>query len=60
MNLPNVLTLSRIPLMFMIVWLMRETFVGAASMAFVLFVVAGLTDWLTDYLTDRLTNRLTH
>lgn len=54
MNLPNLLTLSRIPLMFVIVWLMRETFAGAATAAFVLFVVAGITDWLDGYYARKL------
>ena len=39
--------------MFVIVWLIRETFVGAASAAFVLFVVAGLTDWLDGYIARK-------
>ena len=54
MNLPNLLTLSRIPLMFIIVGLMRAGFTGAASLAFILFVVAGLTDWLDGYLARKM------
>jgi CDP-diacylglycerol--glycerol-3-phosphate 3-phosphatidyltransferase len=46
MNLPNLLTLSRIPLMFIIVGLLYMDWTGAATLAFVLFVVAGVTDWL--------------
>lgn len=46
MNLPNLLTLSRIPLMFIIVGLLYMNWTGAATLAFVLFVVAGVTDWL--------------
>ncbi len=53
MNLPNLLTLSRIPLMFLIVWLMRVDFSGAASGAFVFFVVAGITDWLDGYFARK-------
>lgn len=50
-NLPNILTLSRIPLMFVIVglmWVDHETagWVGAATLAFWLFIVAAITDWL--------------
>lgn len=50
-NLPNLLTLSRIPLMFAIVGLMyldRETadWTGAATLAFWLFIAAAITDWL--------------
>lgn len=54
MNLPNILTLSRIPMMFVIVWLMRESFTGAASMAFLLFVIAGITDWLDGFYARKL------
>lgn len=54
MNLPNILTLSRIPMMFIIVWLMRESFTGAATAAFVLFVIAGITDWADGYAARKL------
>lgn len=53
MNLPNILTLSRIPLMFLIVWLMREDFMWAATGAFAMFVIAGLTDWLDGYVARK-------
>src|SRR5471030_2377441 len=46
MNLPNVLTLSRVPMMFVIVGLMHAEFKWAATIAFWLFIVAALTDWL--------------
>jgi len=46
MNLPNVLTLSRVPMMFIIVGLMHAEFAWAATIAFWLFIVAALTDWL--------------
>jgi CDP-diacylglycerol--glycerol-3-phosphate 3-phosphatidyltransferase len=46
MNLPNVLTISRVPLMFIIVALMFVDFPWAATAAFWLFIVAALTDWL--------------
>jgi len=54
MNLPNLLTLSRIPLMFLIVVLMHCNWLGAASLAFILFLVAGVSDWLDGYLARRL------
>jgi CDP-diacylglycerol--glycerol-3-phosphate 3-phosphatidyltransferase len=46
MNLPNLLTLSRVPLMFAVVGLMYAQFQWAATLAFWLFIVAALTDWL--------------
>jgi CDP-diacylglycerol--glycerol-3-phosphate 3-phosphatidyltransferase len=50
-TLPNILTLSRIPLMFVIVGLMwvdheMAGWTGAATLAFWLFIVAAVTDWL--------------
>jgi len=46
MNLPNVLTLSRVPMMFIIVALMHAEVAWAATVAFWLFIAAALTDWL--------------
>jgi CDP-diacylglycerol--glycerol-3-phosphate 3-phosphatidyltransferase len=46
MNLPNILTISRVPLMFIIVALMYVEVPWAATTAFWLFIVAALTDWL--------------
>jgi CDP-diacylglycerol--glycerol-3-phosphate 3-phosphatidyltransferase len=54
MNLPNTITLSRIPLMFVIVWLMYETWPGAATLAFVLFIAAAMSDWYDGYLARKL------
>jgi CDP-diacylglycerol--glycerol-3-phosphate 3-phosphatidyltransferase len=53
MNLPNLLTLSRIPLMFIIVGLMQCHWLGAASLAFILFLAAGVSDWLDGYIARR-------
>lgn len=50
MNLPNLITLSRIPTMFVIVGLMYCEFRGAASLAFLLFILAAIGDWLDGYL----------
>jgi CDP-diacylglycerol--glycerol-3-phosphate 3-phosphatidyltransferase len=50
MNLPNTITLSRIPMMFIIVGLMFCAWPGAATLAFVLFIVAALGDWLDGHL----------
>ena len=46
MNLPNVLTLIRMPLTFAIVALMYGAWPWAATLAFGLFIVAAVTDWL--------------
>lgn len=46
MNLPNILTFSRLPAMFAIVALMYCEFQWAATLAFWLFIAAALTDWL--------------
>ena len=54
MNLPNTITLSRIPLMFVIVWLMYQTWPGAATLAFVLFVAGAMGDWYDGYLARKL------
>jgi CDP-diacylglycerol--glycerol-3-phosphate 3-phosphatidyltransferase len=45
-NLPNILTVSRLPAMFGIVALMYAEFQWAATLAFWLFIAAALTDWL--------------
>ena len=45
-NLPNILTLSRLPAMFAIVALMYADFPWAATMAFWLYIAAALSDWL--------------
>jgi CDP-diacylglycerol--glycerol-3-phosphate 3-phosphatidyltransferase len=46
MSLPNILTISRVPLMFIVVGLMYADFNYAATAAFWLFIAAALTDWL--------------
>ncbi len=46
LNLPNVLTLSRVPLLFIVVGLMYAKFQWSATLAFWLFIAAALTDWL--------------
>lgn len=53
MNLPNVITLSRIPLMFVIVGLMYSDWLGAASIAFWLFIACAIGDWLDGYLARK-------
>jgi CDP-diacylglycerol--glycerol-3-phosphate 3-phosphatidyltransferase len=46
LNLPNALTLLRMPLTCAIVALMYGTWPWAATLAFWLFIVAAITDWL--------------
>ena len=46
MTLPNILTISRVPLMFIVVGLMYADFPYAATLAFWLYIAAALTDWL--------------
>jgi CDP-diacylglycerol--glycerol-3-phosphate 3-phosphatidyltransferase len=52
-NLPNILTLSRIPLMFAIVGLMHVDWPGAATAAFWLFIGAAISDWLDGAIARR-------
>lgn len=44
-TLANWMTVSRVPAMFVIVWLMNRDFPWAATIAFWLFIAAALTDW---------------
>lgn len=53
MNLPNIITLSRIPAMVVIVWMMQVKWHWAASIAFVLFVLCAFGDWLDGYIARR-------
>jgi CDP-diacylglycerol--glycerol-3-phosphate 3-phosphatidyltransferase len=53
MNLPNLITLSRIPLTFIIVGLMYCRFNGAALLAFLLFLASAIGDWLDGYLARK-------
>jgi CDP-diacylglycerol--glycerol-3-phosphate 3-phosphatidyltransferase len=53
MNLPNVITLSRIPCMFGIVGLMYCSWPAAASLAFWLFMAAAAGDWFDGYLARK-------
>ena len=49
MNLPNLLTLSRIPILFGVVGFLYLPFSGSSSLAFVLFIIGALTDWADGY-----------
>ena len=52
-TLPNVLTISRVPMMFVVVALMYSDWAGAATWAFWLFIASALTDWLDGLLARR-------
>ncbi|WP_269526741.1 CDP-diacylglycerol--glycerol-3-phosphate 3-phosphatidyltransferase [Coraliomargarita parva] len=54
MNLPNLLTLSRIPILFGIVALLYAPFTGASTLAFILFVIGALTDWADGYYARKM------
>ena len=45
-NVPNAITLARIPLIFAIGFFFYASFTGSKTLAFVLYVVTGITDWL--------------
>ena len=53
MNLPNILTLSRVPAKFAIVALMYRRWTGAASIAFWLFIAGAVSDWLDGYVARK-------
>lgn len=44
-TIANWMTISRVPAMFAIVWLMNRDFDWAATITFWLFIAAALTDW---------------
>ena len=49
MNLPNLLTLSRIPILFGVVGSLYLPFAGSSSLALILFITGALTDWADGY-----------
>lgn len=53
MNLPNLITLSRIPMLFIVVELMFSRLQWTDTAAFGLFVIGAITDWLDGFLARR-------
>lgn len=58
MNLPNFLSVSRVPVVFLIVCLMVRDTEITNFWAFGLFIASALTDWLDGYLARKL-NQIT-
>lgn len=53
-HLPNILTLSRIPLLFVIVGLLCVGNFAADVAAFAVFLVAAVSDWLDGYIARKV------
>lgn len=52
-NIPNIISLTRIPVLFAIVGLLYLPTRGAATIAFALFILGAITDWLDGYLARK-------
>lgn len=52
-SLPNIVTMLRIPMLFLIGGLFYASWPGAKTLAFILYVLAGITDWLDGYLARK-------
>ena len=53
-NVPNLLTFSRIPIMFGILIFLYAPFSGASTVALVLFAIGAITDWADGYFARKL------
>lgn len=54
MNIANAVTLSRIPLLFIIVALLYSRLNYTSTIALILFAIGAFTDWLDGYLARKL------
>lgn len=52
-NIPNIISVSRILMLFVIVGLLYVPLHGAATVAFVLFIIGAATDWLDGYIARK-------
>jgi CDP-diacylglycerol--glycerol-3-phosphate 3-phosphatidyltransferase len=53
LNMPNVLSLSRVAITPLLIWLLTDPGQGAAIIAACAFIVACVSDWLDGYLARR-------
>ena len=54
MNIPNILTLSRLGLAVVMLLLLSVSFPFASTLALIVFIVAGITDYLDGHLARRV------
>jgi CDP-diacylglycerol--glycerol-3-phosphate 3-phosphatidyltransferase len=52
-NLANAVTLSRFPILFVIVLLLYVPFPGSRLLSFLLYLASGFSDWLDGYIARR-------
>ncbi len=52
-QLPNIITLSRVLFLILIAWLTAQEWRGAATITFVLSIIAAASDWLDGYVARR-------
>lgn len=53
MNLPNLLSLSRVAFLFVIAFLLYWGFKGASTTALVIYIIASITDWADGWVARR-------
>lgn len=54
MNLPNLITLSRIFLVIPLIYLLYQPSIEFQWLALIIFIIAALTDWLDGYVARKL------
>ena len=53
MNIPNIISLSRIPILFLVVGLLYLPIKGAATLAFLLFIIGAVSDLVDGYIARK-------